>query len=73
MVLFLSILGTIFSLGGNILIILKKRSGWLTWIVGNLLWIGVNFLGEFNLPMILMYLVYICINIEGFIYWKKEE
>ena len=69
----LSILGTIFSLGGNILIILKKRSGWLAWIIGNLLWIGFNFAGTINWPMVLMYLVYIVINITGFIKWSKKK
>ena len=54
-VLILSILGSIFSLGGNILIAHKKRSGWLWWIAGNGAWIAVNFLGQMNVPMVLMY------------------
>ncbi|MBO7212424.1 MAG: nicotinamide mononucleotide transporter [Methanobrevibacter sp.] len=73
MVLLVSILGSVFSLGGNILIMLKKKSGWITWIIGNLLWIIYNFLSEFNLPMVLMYLAYMIINIAGFIKWKRNE
>lgn len=72
-VLFVSILGSVFSLGGNILIMLKKKSGWITWIIGNLLWIIYNFLSEFNLPMVLMYLAYMIINIAGFLKWKRNE
>lgn len=72
LILTLSILGTIFSLGGNILIILKKRIGWIAWIIGNLLWIAVNILGAFNLPMVIMYLVYLVVNIVGFIRWKNK-
>ena len=72
-VLLVSILGSVFSLGGNILIMLKKKSGWITWIIGNLLWIIYNFLSEFNLPMVLMYLAYMIINIAGFIKWKRNE
>lgn len=71
-ILILSILGFIFSIGGNILIMLKKRSGWLAWIVGNFLWIAVNIIGVFNLPMVLMYIVYFIINIGGFLKWKGE-
>lgn len=71
-ILILSILGFIFSIGGNILIILKKRSGWLAWIVGNFLWIAVNIIGVFNLPMVLMYIVYFIINIGGFLKWKGD-
>lgn len=72
-VLLVSILGSVFSLGGNILIMLKKKSGWITWIIGNLLWIIYNFLSEFNLPMVLMYFVYMVINIMGFLKWKRSE
>lgn len=73
MVLLVSTLGTICSLGGNILIMLKKKSGWLIWILGNILWIVYNFLSEFNLPMVLMYLVYGVLNIIGFVRWLKQD
>ena len=72
-VLLVSILGSVFSLGGNVLIMMKKKSGWITWIIGNLLWIIYNFLSEFNLPMVLMYVVYMVINIIGFLKWKRSE
>lgn len=71
-ILILSILGSVFSLGGNILIAHKKRSGWLWWICGNCAWILVNFLGEMNVPMVLMYVAYFIINITGFRQWRKE-
>lgn len=69
----LSILGAAFSLGGNILIILKKRIGWLAWIFGNIAWIAVNIVGPFNLPMVIMYAVYFIINLVGFIKWKDKS
>ena len=73
MVLFLSILGMLFSLGGNLLIIFKKKSGWLAWIVGNILWIVINFIDVLNIPMVLMYIVYMIINIFGYIEWRRKE
>lgn len=69
----LSILGAAFSLGGNILIMLKKRMGWLMWILGNIAWIAVNIIGTFNLPMVIMYIVYFIINVAGFIKWKDKS
>lgn len=72
MVLFLSIVGSVFSLGGNVLIAHKKRSGWLWWIAGNCAWIAVNFLGQMNVPMVLMYVMYGFINIAGYVNWRKE-
>ena len=72
MILILSILGSVFSLGGNVLIARKRRSGWLVWIAGNITWILVNFLGEMNVPMVLMYVAYFVINITGWQQWRKE-
>ena len=72
MITFLSVLGALLSLGGNIAIAKKKKIGWLIWIAGNIAWIIVNLLGEFNLPMVLMYVAYLGINIKGFIDWSKQ-
>lgn len=71
MITFLSTLGAILSLGGNIAIAKKKKIGWLIWIAGNIAWIMVNLLGDFNLSMVLMYVAYLGINIKGFIDWNK--
>lgn len=71
-VLILSILGSVFSLGGNILIAHKKRSGWWIWILGNIAWLGVNFLGTMNVPMVVMYIFYLITNIAGYIEWRRE-
>ena len=71
-VLILSILGSVLSLGGNILIARKKRIGWLTWIGGNLAWILVNFLGTMNVPMVLMYVAYFVTNVIGYREWQRE-
>lgn len=72
MVLVLSILGGVFSLGGNVLIAHKRRSGWLVWMVGNITWILVNFLGEMNVPMVAMYVAYFIINVIGYRQWQRE-
>ena len=72
MILALSILGSVFSLGGNVLIARKRRSGWLWWIAGNITWILVNFLGEMNVPMVVMYAAYFIINITGYKQWRRE-
>jgi nicotinamide riboside transporter PnuC len=73
MVTLFSILGSLFSLGGNLLIIKKQKVGWLIWIAGNIAWILVNLFGEFNAPMVLMYIVYLFINLKGFIDWKNGK
>ena len=52
---------------------LKKRMGWLMWILGNIAWIAVNIIGTFNLPMVIMYIVYFIINVAGFIKWKDKS
>ena len=72
-VLILSILGSVLSLGGNILIARKKRIGWATWIVGDAAWILVNIFGTMNVPMLLMYLAYFMTNVSGYAQWSKEK
>ena len=72
MVLTLSIIGTTTALLGNVLVMFKKRIGWLIWLISNAFWIAVNFFGEMNVPMVLMYVVYMVINIIGFIKWGKD-
>lgn len=73
MILLFSILGALFSLGGNLFIISKKRIGWIIWILGNISWILVNILGNFNLPMVVMYIVYFIINLVGYIKWYRKD
>lgn len=72
LIVILSIMATIASLAGNILIACSRRSGWITWLVGNVLWIGVNFLGTMNVPMVCMYVVYMVINVVGFVKWRER-
>lgn len=72
MVLILSIIGSLLSLGGNIFIAKKNRIGWILWLIGNVVWITVNFIGTMNIPMVLMYVVYMIINIVGFIKWGQN-
>ena len=72
MILIISAAAALCSLGGNLFIMAKKRIGWLIWILGNILWIIENFLSEFNLPMVLMYVAYFIINLAGFIKWRKK-
>ena len=73
MVLALSIVGTITALSGNVLVVYKKRMGWLIWLLSNVFWVLVNFAGEMNVPMVMMYLVYAIINVTGFIKWGRKE
>lgn len=51
----------------------EKRIGWLMWIFGNIAWIAVNIVGPFNLPMVIMYVVYFIINVAGYIKWKDKS
>ena len=73
MLTILSILGALFSLGGNFFIAKKQKVGWLIWIIGNILWIIVNLIGTFNLSMVLMYIAYLIINSKGYLDWKKGK
>lgn len=68
-----SVLSLILSLCGNLLINYKKKIGFWIWIASDISWIIVNFLGKPNYPQILMYIIYIIINIDGIIRWSKNK
>lgn len=73
MILTLSIIALILSLVGNILVNYKRKLGFIIWIISNVFWIIVNFLGDVNYPQVIMYLIYVCLNVQGYINWQKSE
>ena len=73
MILTLSIIALIFSLVGNILVNFKKKLGYIIWTVSNVFWIIVNFIGDMNYPQVIMYLVYVGLNIQGYINWSRSK
>ena len=73
MILTLSIIALIFSLVGNILVNFKKKLGFIIWTVSNVFWIVVNFIGDMNYPQVIMYLVYVGLNIQGYINWSRSK
>lgn len=69
----LSVIALVLSLTGNILINYKKRIGYIVWILSNVAWIAVNVTGQFNVPMVIMYVVYVALNIQGFVLWSRKN
>lgn len=70
-----SIVALVLSLLGNLLLNFKKvKLGYLTWIISNFMWvfIGLNST-EKNCPQIIMYVIYIVLNIHGIYKWRKEK
>ncbi len=68
-----SVISLILSLCGNILINHKKKIGFIVWILSNISWIIVNFMGDPNYPQILMYVVYLILNIIGYCRWNSTR
>ena len=73
MILTLSIIALVLSLVGNILVNYKKKLGFVIWISSNVFWIVINFLGDVNYPQVIMYLIYVGLNLQGYINWRKSE
>lgn len=70
----ISTVALILALTGNILINFKKKIGYIVWILSNIAWIYVNLITiQPNYPQIIMYLVYIGLNIQGYLYWNRKE
>ena len=69
----MSVLGLVLSLLGNLLINFRKKSGYVVWIIANILWVLVNIFGNCNIPQVIMYSVYTILNIHGIISWSKSN
>ena len=61
------------SLLGNLLMAKKNILVFPVWILSNGLWILVNLIGTFNGPMVVMYIVYIIIQVYAWKEWLKTE
>lgn len=67
-----SFVALVLSLAGNALINFRKRIGFFVWIASNVVWIAVNLMGIPNWSQIAMFLVYVALNIHGWITWGKN-
>jgi len=68
----LSVMALVLSLTGSVCINYRKQSGFIVWIASNVLWIAVNLIGTLNVSQIVMFLVYIIFNVQGWLNWRKK-
>lgn len=66
----ISWVNTFFSILGNILVIKKKRSGFMVWIVSNITWIVIDIIAEVY-SQAALFVIFTIIAIYGFIKWKE--
>ncbi|HBY21156.1 MAG: hypothetical protein A2Y24_02560 [Clostridiales bacterium GWE2_32_10] len=64
--------GTILSILGQVLINRKMISAYYFWIVGCIVWGVVGILTN-NYALLAMYVVYLILDIEGIMHWRKEN
>ena len=69
----LSAIATILSLWGNYLVIKKRVLGFPIWILSNIFWILVNYLGTFNVSQVIMFIIYGLLNVYGWYEWYKNK
>ena len=69
----MSFVALVLSLAGNALINFRKRIGFFVWILSNVAWIAVNMMGTPNWSQIVMFVVYVALNVHGWIKWGKIE
>lgn len=73
MITIISIIATILSLSGNLLVNYKKKIGFIIWIASNILWIFINLISELNVSQCIMFFFYAVLNVSGYIKWNKED
>ena len=67
----ISAIATICSLYGNYLVIKKNKFGFVIWLISNILWILINFIGVLNISQVIMFVIYGILNVYGWIKWKQ--
>ena len=67
----ISAIAIICSLYGNYLVIKKNKFGFVIWLISNILWILINFIGVLNISQVIMFMIYGILNIYGWIKWKQ--
>lgn len=67
----ISAIATICSLYGNYLVIKKNKFGFVIWLISNILWILINFIGVLNISQVIMFIIYGILNMYGWIKWKQ--
>ena len=67
----ISAIATICSLYGNYLVIKKNKFGFVIWLISNILWILINFIGVLNISQVIMFMIYGILNVYGWIKWKQ--
>ena len=69
----ISAIATICSLYGNYLVIKKNKFGFVIWLISNILWVLINFIGVLNISQVIMFVIYGILNIYGWIKWKQNK
>lgn len=67
-----SALALVASLVGNTLVNFKRRVGFLIWILSNVLWILTNVFWMHNGFQVVMFVVYLLLNLHGYILWTRN-
>lgn len=67
----ISAIATICSLYGNYLVIKKNKFGFVIWLISNILWILINFIGVLNISQVIMFVIYGILNVYVWIKWKQ--
>jgi nicotinamide riboside transporter PnuC len=60
------------SIIGNILVIKKRRSGFMVWIISNIVWVAIDCHKEIYSQAVL-FTIFTIIAAYGWIKWKKDN
>ena len=68
-----SFVAMVLSIAGNVLVGMKRKGAFILWGISNLMWISISFLTYVNVPQVIMYMVYLAINVWSFLSWKSDK
>lgn len=68
----ISIIATVLSLSGNLLVNLKRKSGFVVWILSNIVWVYIA-MHVPNYPQAIMFMCYALLNVHGYLSWSRGD
>mgnify|MGYP001321331202 CR=1 FL=1 len=71
MIIFLSWIATILCILGNILVVVKKKNGFLIWFIGTGILLVLAIMRK-DWSQAILFTIYEIINIKGFFEWRKK-
>ena len=69
----ISVIACVFSVLGKISVNHKWKINFFFFVAGYVAWITWSLMTEPNMPLIVMYVIYTALSVDGYLKWRKDD